>query len=536
MVIGIFENELYLSHPGSASKLVYKLNVNPPTASEMFKKIGTLICWDFVETRKHLLQIGMKEFPNFFDIRQANCFLDSSKAIDEKDRVVELIDVAEELGVLHRNEAANLKKGQPMVRILLVGKCYISLKGSLKERELEQKFIDEMEHVEYIFQMTEDGMPFSEIAAEKTIKSLNTLMEKLETKMKKEVDSSRRKTKGPLSFKKESDQRKYIYDILKMEAVDGKKSNSISKDVLESLSKQDSKVQVLIDYRRASKAETDLSAYLESSNENRIYSYPCLVHRTGRLSLDNPALQMVQNEFDCSGKTIKVRNCFRTSSGYQFVSVDYRQLELRMLAVLSADDGLCASFLSTEDPFITIGKKWLRKERISPEQRSQVKALVYGVIYGMGNKTLGRNLGVPEEEAKVLCNEFMDSYPKMKEFLDDTHRFAQTNLYTQTISGRRRSFTNYSSRSKRVAVNTKIQGSAADIVKDGTVRVMRKLRETQLDAKLVLQLHDELIFEVKDRDRRVLEDILANLLPLRGEYPVDFDVKIKKGASWDRLK
>ena len=177
-------------------------------------------------------------------------------------------------------------------------------------------------------------------------------------------------------------------------------------------------------------------------------------------------------------------------------------------------------------------------------------------------------LGVSIEEAKNISSEFMDSYPGMQKFLQQVDKSAESNLYTETLIGRRRSFDNYTSRAARVgqsivifqylsrkylAVNTKIQGSAADIVKMGTVRAARKIKETGLDAKLVLQIHDELLFEVEENQKDLLEgkyfsrllnaflidwklEILMKMLPLENEFPVRFDVKVKKGLSWDRLK
>ncbi|CAG5099051.1 Oidioi.mRNA.OKI2018_I69.XSR.g16204.t3.cds [Oikopleura dioica] len=332
-------------------------------------------------------------------------------------------------------------------------------------------------------------------------------------------------------------QRQYVYDFLKCEPVEGKLSNSVSKEVLEVLVEDEPRIKPLIQFRKATKAFSDLLSYKNASKDNRIYSTPVLINRTGRISMDNPSLQMVQNEFECCGKVIKVRNCFRTNPNYIFISVDYRQLELRVLALLSGDEGLRTSFVDHEDPFVSIGRKWLKRERISVEQRTQVKALVYGIIYGMGNKTLGQQLGVTVEEAEKLSSEFLGSYPVMHAFLEQVNKNAESNLYTETLIGRRRSFENYSSRAARVAVNTKIQGSAADIVKMGTVKAARKIRETGIDAKLVLQIHDELLFEVEEKDKDVLEEILCNMLPLEGKFPTPWTdtpiLSVDSPSGWD---
>jgi len=137
-----------------------------------------------------------------------------------------------------------------------------------------------------------------------------------------------------LNFNHLLDQRKYVYDFLKCQPLEGKVSLSVSKEVLEVLEEKEPRIRNLIEFRRAQKAFSDLLTYKNASRDDRIYSTPVLINRTGRISMDNPSLQMVQNEFECCGKIIKVRNCFRANPKKIFISVDYRQVLKKIIMLI----------------------------------------------------------------------------------------------------------------------------------------------------------------------------------------------------------
>ncbi|MEF3245098.1 MAG: hypothetical protein K6343_03855, partial [Caldisericaceae bacterium] len=249
---------------------------------------------------------------------------------------------------------------------------------------------------------------------------------------------------------------------------------------------------------------------------------------TGRLRSTNPNLQNLPIK-DSWG--IKIQKGFIADDGFSLISCDYSQIELRILAHLSEDDKLIDAFLNGEDIHRVTAMEIfsLRKEEVTKEKRDFAKTINFGIIYGMSPYGLAKQTQMTKEEAKDYIERYFKKYPKVLEYIEKSVEFARKNGFVRTISGRRRFIkdievenNNIRESTRRVAINSPIQGSAADIIKLAMVKINEVLGE---DANILLQIHDELIFEVKDEkiDMYIpkIKEIMENIVSLKVPLIVD---------------
>ena len=262
---------------------------------------------------------------------------------------------------------------------------------------------------------------------------------------------------------------------------------------------------------------------------------------TGRLSSDSPNLQNIPIKKDYGPL---IRQAFIPSSGYSFVSFDYSQMELRIAAFLSQDDAMIESFKEGKD-FHTYTASLvfdLPYEKVSKEQRNQVKVLNFGIVYGMGSKAYAQQAKITKEEAKTYIDEYFAHYYKLKTYLEKLKEDARSRGFCETIFGRRRSlpFAGVISREgaeqDRIAINMPIQGSAADLIKLSMVKIFNHLSEENLlgKVKLVAQIHDELLFEIQsDILDKVIPDIQKHLE--ENELNILLKVNMDIGQNWGEV-
>ncbi|XP_043519915.1 DNA polymerase theta [Frieseomelitta varia] len=292
---------------------------------------------------------------------------------------------------------------------------------------------------------------------------------------------------------------------------------------------------------------------------------------TGRISMHEPNLQNVPRDFSSEDNsfTISVRMAFIPALGNIMLSADYCQLELRILAHFSRDTVLCDIMRKPGDIFKNIAANWnhIPEDQVNDKIRQHTKQLCYGMIYGMGVKTLAGNLSVDEAKAKEFLDSFMNAYPGISKWLNNVLEEARTNGYITTILERRRMFPGLTStnpaeksQAERQAVNTKVQGSAADIAKKAMVNIeerirfefptsaiimpsgnpTRKLRSNSREAQqrggyLVLQLHDEFLYEVNIHDLKQVAKIVKESMEQVCQLAVPLPVKLKVGPAWGNL-
>ncbi|XP_057670465.1 DNA polymerase theta isoform X1 [Diorhabda carinulata] len=287
---------------------------------------------------------------------------------------------------------------------------------------------------------------------------------------------------------------------------------------------------------------------------DRIYGCYITHSSTGRISMHEPNLQNITRNFDVNNcltnesVSINCREAFDAPDKYILLSADYCQLELRILTHFSQDKLLCKIMKEPGDVFKSIAAKWNRitEEEVTDAIRQDTKHLCYGIIYGMGCRSLAEQLGINENEAVDFMETFKNTYPGIKNFIKNVVEKCKENEFVETVNGRRRYLPKINDKdqiskgqAERQAVNTIIQGSAADIVKKAMLKIDLDLREVFHKAKskpnLVLHLHDELIYEVPTKYLRKVAKIVKKNMETCVDLSVPFPVKLKSGFCWGNL-
>lgn len=318
-------------------------------------------------------------------------------------------------------------------------------------------------------------------------------------------------------------------------------------EVLEVLAAQGVEVaEKILEYRGYTKL---LTTYVEplpklADKENRIHTtYHQNGTATGRLSSSNPNIQNIPVKTD---EGIKIRRGFVAKEGFSFISFDYSQIELRVLAELSEDDVLILAYQKDKDLHDLTARKLFFKtdeEKISREERSIAKVINFSILYGKTPFGLSKELKIPMGDAKLYINKYFEEYPKVKRFLESVLQEAKLNGFVETLYGTRRYINGINSSNKnieaqadRMAVNTVVQGTAANIIKLVMIKLYENLKEKE-DINMLLQVHDELIFEVKnelvDKYLKEIDDIMENTIKLKH---VRLSANGNVGKNWGELK
>ncbi|WP_165044364.1 DNA polymerase I [Adlercreutzia sp. ZJ138] len=334
-----------------------------------------------------------------------------------------------------------------------------------------------------------------------------------------------------------------LFDVLGLPAK--KKTNrgySTDASVLKELVSVHELPALVLRYRELAKIK---STYIDAlpamrASDGRVHtSFNETVTATGRLSSSNPNLQNIPVRTDFGRQ---IRECFvPLEQGSLFLSADYSQIELRLLAHLSADEHLVAAFNSGEDFHASTAARvfGLPVDQVTPTLRSRAKAVNFGIVYGQQAYGLSQSLDIPFGEAKNMIDRYFEAYPGVRAYLDETVNQAKENGYAETMFGRKRHIpelraSNATQRGfgERTAMNHPMQGSAADIIKLAMLEVARRLREEGFRAKLLLQVHDELDFSVPadevDALTRMVTDVMQNVVSLRVPLVVD----VSAGTTW----
>lgn len=321
---------------------------------------------------------------------------------------------------------------------------------------------------------------------------------------------------------------------------------STDAEVLEKLKDRHPIINKILRYRQIVKLKStyiDGLLSLVNGNTKRIHSsFNQTVTSTGRISSTEPNLQNIPIKTD-DGR--KIRKAFVAEKDYLLVDADYSQIELRVLAHISKDPKLIEAFKNNEDIHRKTASEVFNvpMEEVTPRMRSNAKAVNFGIIYGISDYGLARDLDIPRKEAKEYIDNYLRNYQKVKEYMENIVKEGKEKGYVETILHRRRYIPelnaknmNIKSFGERVAMNTPIQGSAADIIKMAMVKVYKELKRRNLKSRLILQIHDELIIEAyKDEVEEVkelLKDTMENAIELNVPLLVDLEV----GASWYETK
>ncbi len=410
----------------------------------------------------------------------------------------------------------------------------------LFENKLEEELKKEAKNVEYPFiitllSMENEGIKvnvdFLEKLLEKANKTIENLTKDIFFLTQSEFNINSTKQLGEVLFEK-----------LKLKK--GKKTKtgySTNEKVLNSLKNEHPVVEKILDYRESFKLR---STYIEPllklakiDKKNRIYtSFLQTGTATGRLSSKNPNLQNIPVRSEL-GK--EIREAFIAKENYSLISLDYSQMELRLLAHFSQDEALMEAFLENKDIHLETAIK-IFGQKEAKEKRNIAKSINFGLLYGMGSRKLAETIGVTPKEAKKYIESYFQSFPTVKSYLESIVDFSKKEGFVKTLLGRKRYF-NYNEANafikasyEREAVNTVFQGSVADLIKLSMNNLYKEMKNSE--NKMLLQIHDELIFEVKNSEIEKFtifaKDIMENIYKLN--IPLKCSVNI--GKNWGELK
>jgi DNA polymerase-1 len=314
-------------------------------------------------------------------------------------------------------------------------------------------------------------------------------------------------------------------------------------DVLLSLAAKSDIVRDILDYRQLQKLKStyvDALPLMVNPKTGRIHtSYNQAVAATGRLSSTNPNLQNIPIRTE---RGREVRKAFiPRDSGHTLVSADYSQIELRIIAEISKDENMMAAFVNNLDIHTATAAKvyGISLEEVTNEQRRNAKAVNFGIIYGQSAFGLSQNLGIPRKEAADIIDNYFAQYPGIKKYMSDTMNFARENGYVCTLMGRRRYLRDINSANQTVrgfaernAINAPIQGSAADMIKIAMINIHKEIIAQKLDARMTMQVHDELVFDVPHHEVELIKPIIMHNMKNAIKTTVPIMVEIGTGANW----
>lgn len=334
----------------------------------------------------------------------------------------------------------------------------------------------------------------------------------------------------------------------KMQIKGGKKTKtgySTAADVLEKLAPDYPVIRKILDYRQYTKLKSTYADGLDTYilEDNRIHSkFNQTITATGRISSTEPNLQNIPIRMEL-GRAI--RKVFVPKEGCVFLDADYSQIELRVLAHLSGDERLIEAYRSAQDIHaITASQVFhIPLDQVTPLQRRNAKAVNFGIVYGISAFGLSEDLSISRKEAVEYINKYFETYPQVKTFLDGLVAGAKEQGYVTTMFGRRRPVpelksANFMQRSfgERVAMNSPIQGTAADIIKIAMIRVDRRLRSEGLKSRLILQVHDELLIETRLEEEEQVKIILAEEMKQAASLKVELEIDMHDGKNWFEAK
>ena len=338
-----------------------------------------------------------------------------------------------------------------------------------------------------------------------------------------------------------------LFEKMKLPVIKKTKSGySTDVDVLEKLKKEDPIIEQILEYRQLMKLN---STYVEglkpyiNIKTNRIHSFfHQTITATGRISSTEPNLQNIPTRFEL-GK--RVRKVFKPEKGKIYLDADYSQIELRVLASISGDEHMIDAFKEGKDIHKQAASKVFKTpiEEVTKEQRSNAKAVNFGIVYGISDFGLGEQLGIGRKKAKQYIEEYLEQYAGIKHFMENITEQAKEQGYVETLFHRRRYIpelksNNYMVRQfgARAAMNTPIQGTAADIMKIAMIKVYNEIKSRKLESKIVLQVHDEMMIETPIEEKEEMIKIMKKCMESAANLEVPLIAEISDARNWYECK
>lgn len=539
-------------------KKVYRSAFNPEDWKELFENSAILKC-GYQQKDDYILlkQAGIHLQNRMFDVRIAMYLLNSGTNLYSLEEVAkQQLNLEIEDYCQKAEEAKNVQTSffdeetpeettenhmQYAMYAYVLGEAKPILEGKLAEvNELELFRTIEMPCVEVLAEMKYTGVLVD-----------RNDVEKMSAKLKQEIDQISQEIYDLAGQEFNINSPKQLGEILfeKLELPykkKNKKGYSTDVDTLEKLKNTHPIIEKVLYYRQVSKLNsTFVEGMLPFINEKtkRIHTtFHQTVAATGRLSSSDPNLQNIPTRTDL-GK--KIRKLFKAEKGKVFLDADYSQIELRVLAHMSQDEIMLNAFQEQQDIHKICASQVfdVPLEQVTKAMRSHAKAVNFGIVYGISDFGLAEQLGISRKEAKQYIDSYLDKYHKIEEFMEREIENAKQNGYVQTMFHRRRyipeiSSNNYMVRKfgDRAAMNAPIQGTAADIMKLAMIAVHQELKKRNLQSKMVLQIHDELIIEALEEEKEEVSQILRECMEEAAKLSVKLEVDLEEGKTWYQTK
>lgn len=416
---------------------------------------------------------------------------------------------------------------------------YQEFKDKLVTEELDNLYIDiEGPLIRILANMEINGISVKTDVIDKLKNELNEKIVLLENKIHEEAGMD-------FNIGSHKQMGDVLYNKLMLPKGKGKNAMSTSHEVLIKLRHLNPIIDDILDYRALTKL---VSTYLETFNsyvmeDGKIHTiYKQTGTRTGRLSSVEPNLQNIPVRSE-EGK--QIRKAFIPSENSYLLSSDYSQIELRVLAHISNSRSLKNAFINGEDIHTHVASDIfdVPESEVTKNMRRTAKAVIFGIVYGISGYGLGENLDISPNEAKKYIEKYLTLYPEVNEYMTEIVKKAKETSSVRTLLNRKRTIdelnnTNYMIRQmgERIALNTPIQGTAADILKLAMIRIDEKLKEDNLKTKMLLQVHDELIFDVPDDELNIIIDIVREIMENVYKLSVPLKVEIDYGRDWYEAK
>lgn len=410
------------------------------------------------------------------------------------------------------------------------------LTEKLRETGMHSLFTDiEMPLIYSLFHMEEEG-----IRVEK--QELKEYGDRLKVRIGKLEQEIWQETGEQFNINSPKQLGEILFDKMKLKG--GKKTKtgySTAADVLEKLAPDYPVVQMILDYRQFTKLNSTYAEGLAAfiGGDGRIHGkFNQTITATGRISSTEPNLQNIPVRMELGRE---IRKVFVPKDGFVFVDADYSQIELRILAHMSGDERLIEAYKKAQDIHAITASEVFHTplEEVTPLQRRNAKAVNFGIVYGISAFGLSEDLSISRKEALQYIEKYFETYPGVKKFLDGLVEHAKEQGYVTTLYGRRRPVpelksSNFMQRSfgERVAMNSPIQGTAADIMKIAMIRVDRELKRRNLESRIVLQVHDELLVETKREEIDEVKELLTETMKHAADLKVSLEVEANVGESW----
>ena len=334
-----------------------------------------------------------------------------------------------------------------------------------------------------------------------------------------------------------------LFEKMKLPVIKKTKSGySTDVDVLEKLKKEDPIIEQILEYRQLMKLNSTyvegLKTYINPKT-NRIHSFfHQTITATGRISSTEPNLQNIPTRFEL-GK--RVRKVFKPENGKIYIDADYSQIELRVLASISEDKHMIEAFKEGQDIHKQAASKVFKTpiDKVTKEQRSNAKAVNFGIVYGISDFGLGEQLGIGRKQAKKYIDEYLSEYSGIKNFMDNIKEEAKEKGFVETLFHRRRYIPELKSNNfmvrqfgARAAMNTPIQGTAADIMKIAMIKVNNEIKKRNLKSKIVLQVHDEMMIETLEEEKEEVKEVLKTSMESAANLKVPLIAEISEAKNW----